>query len=172
MFVPDTKKEPKDLGPRMSKNHHAVTIVLGMETEADDPGIHHHDATVAQGTEEQVNDPDPCDIHMITKTTKSRWGAPCFTLRIHRTPVPKGFKLPRDHQKYDGSQEPQSWLYHVIPGRPTFPRFMAVPHYTYLVLKMPGPNGIIIVKGSFELSDISDKEFHKMAQTFGTTAET
>jgi hypothetical protein len=44
---------------------------------------------------------------------------------------------------------------------------MAVPHYTYLVLKMPGPNGIIIVKGSFELSDFCDKEFHKMAQNFG-----
>jgi hypothetical protein len=25
-------------------------------------------------------------------------------------PVPKGFKLPHDQQKYDGSQEPQSWL--------------------------------------------------------------
>jgi hypothetical protein len=36
---------------------------------------------------------------------------------------------------------------------------------------MPGPNRIIIVKGSFELSDICDKEFHKMAQTFGTIAE-
>jgi hypothetical protein len=47
---------------------------------------------------------------------------------------------------------------------------MAVPHYTYLVLKMSGSNGIITVKGSFELSDICDKEFHKMVQTFGTTA--
>jgi hypothetical protein len=47
---------------------------------------------------------------------------------------------------------------------------MAVSHYTYLVLKMPGPNGIITVKGSFELSDICDKEFHKMAQTFGMIA--
>jgi hypothetical protein len=44
---------------------------------------------------------------------------------------------------------------------------MVVPHYTYLVLKMPGPNGIITVKGSFELSDLCDKEFHKMAQNFG-----
>jgi hypothetical protein len=48
---------------------------------------------------------------------------------------------------------------------------MVVPHYTYLVLKMPGPNGIITVKGSFELSDICNKEFHKMAQTFGMTGE-
>jgi hypothetical protein len=37
-------------------------------------------------------------------------GASCFTRRFHRTPVPKGFKLPHDQQKYDGSQEPQSWL--------------------------------------------------------------
>jgi hypothetical protein len=47
---------------------------------------------------------------------------------------------------------------------------MAVPHYTYLVLKMQGPKGIIIVKGSFEVSDLCDKEFHKMAQNFGMTA--
>jgi hypothetical protein len=47
---------------------------------------------------------------------------------------------------------------------------MAVPHYTYLVLKMPGPRGIITVKGSFELSDLCDKEFHKMAQNFGMMA--
>jgi hypothetical protein len=47
---------------------------------------------------------------------------------------------------------------------------MAVPHYTYLVLKMPGPRGIIIVKGSFEVLDLCDKEFHKMAQNFGMIA--
>jgi hypothetical protein len=37
-------------------------------------------------------------------------GASCFTHRVCTTPVPKGFKLPHDQQKYDGSQEPQSWL--------------------------------------------------------------
>jgi hypothetical protein len=35
---------------------------------------------------------------------------------------------------------------------------------------MSGLNGIIIVKGSFELSDLCDKEFHKMAQNFGMMA--
>jgi hypothetical protein len=59
--------------------------------------------------------------------------------------------------------------YHAILGRPAFSRFMAVPHYTYLVLKMPGPRGVIIVKGSFEVSDLCDREFHKMAQNFGMT---
>jgi hypothetical protein len=47
---------------------------------------------------------------------------------------------------------------------------MAVPHYTYLVLKMLGPRGVITVKGSFEVSDLCDREFHKMAQNFGMTA--
>jgi hypothetical protein len=61
--------------------------------------------------------------------------------------------------------------YHAILGRPAFSRFMTVPHYTYLVLKMLGPRGIITVKGSFELSNLCDKEFHKMAQSFGMTAE-
>jgi hypothetical protein len=37
-------------------------------------------------------------------------GAPCFTRRVRITPIPKGFKLPHGQQKYDGSQEPQSWL--------------------------------------------------------------
>jgi hypothetical protein len=33
-------------------------------------------------------------------------GALCFTRRVRKTRVPKGFKLPHDQQKYDGSQEP------------------------------------------------------------------
>jgi hypothetical protein len=37
-------------------------------------------------------------------------GAAHFTRRVCRVPVPKEFKLPHDQKKYDGSQEPQSWL--------------------------------------------------------------
>jgi hypothetical protein len=29
--------------------------------------------------------------------------------------------------------------YHVILGRPSYAKFMVVPSYTYLKLKMPGP---------------------------------
>jgi hypothetical protein len=47
---------------------------------------------------------------------------------------------------------------------------MAVPHYMYLVLKIPGPKGIITVNGSFKVSDQCDKEFHKMAQNIGMIA--
>jgi hypothetical protein len=61
--------------------------------------------------------------------------------------------------------------YHAILGRSAFANFMAVPHYAYLALKIPGPEGVITVQGSFELSNTCDKEFNKMAQTFGMTAE-
>jgi hypothetical protein len=61
--------------------------------------------------------------------------------------------------------------YHAILGRPAFARFMAVPHYAYLALKIPGPKGVITVKGSFKVSDTCDKKFNRMAQTFGMTAE-
>jgi hypothetical protein len=37
-------------------------------------------------------------------------GALCFTRRVHKTQVPKGFKLLHDQEKYDGSQEPTLWL--------------------------------------------------------------
>jgi hypothetical protein len=43
-------------------------------------------------------------------------GASCFTRRVCTTPVPKGFKLPHDQQKYDRSQEPQSWLSDYLQG--------------------------------------------------------
>jgi hypothetical protein len=36
---------------------------------------------------------------------------------------------------------------------------------------MPGPRGIITVKGSFEVSDLCDREFHKMVQNFGMIAK-
>jgi hypothetical protein len=35
---------------------------------------------------------------------------------------------------------------------------------------MLGLRGIITVKGNFELSDLCDKKFHKMAQNFGKIA--
>jgi hypothetical protein len=37
-------------------------------------------------------------------------GALCFTRRVRRMRVRKGFKIPHDQQKYVGSQEPRLWL--------------------------------------------------------------
>ena len=39
--------------------------------------------------------------------------------------------------------------YHTILGRPYYVKFMAVPNYTYLTLKMPSPDGVITVSTSF-----------------------
>jgi hypothetical protein len=61
--------------------------------------------------------------------------------------------------------------YHAILGHPTFAKFMAVPHYAYLALKILGPKGMITVQGSFEVSNTCDREFNRMAQTFGMIAE-
>jgi hypothetical protein len=40
--------------------------------------------------------------------------------------------------------------YYALLGQPCFVKFMVVPNYTYLKLKMPRPNGVISVEGSFE----------------------
>jgi len=39
--------------------------------------------------------------------------------------------------------------YHAILGRPCYAKFMAVPNYTYLKLKIPGPCGVITFDTSF-----------------------
>ena len=43
-----------------------------------------------------------------------------------------------------------SGTFHAILGRPCYAKFMAVPNYTYLKLKMPGPHGVITVSTSFQ----------------------
>jgi hypothetical protein len=40
--------------------------------------------------------------------------------------------------------------YNAIIGRPGLAKFMAIPHYTYMILKMPGPQGIITVCADFQ----------------------
>ena len=37
-------------------------------------------------------------------------GPPCFGPRIRNEPFPKGFSLPRDTPKYNGSVKPEDWL--------------------------------------------------------------
>jgi hypothetical protein len=40
--------------------------------------------------------------------------------------------------------------YNAIIGRPGLAKFMAIPHYTYMILKMPGPQGILTVCADFQ----------------------
>ena len=42
--------------------------------------------------------------------------------------------------------------YHALLGRPTLAKFMAVPHYAYLKMKMPSSKGIITIAGDYKKS--------------------
>jgi hypothetical protein len=48
--------------------------------------------------------------------------------------------------------------YNTFLGRPALSKFMAIPHYAYLVLKMPGPRGVISIKGDTKWAYDCDKE--------------
>jgi hypothetical protein len=69
-------------------------------------------------------------------------GAPCFTRRVRKMRVPKGFKLPHDQEKYDGSQRANSMVVR-LPASSTDTRgnksnshakFAATPHRRSTVL--------------------------------------
>jgi hypothetical protein len=55
--------------------------------------------------------------------------------------------------------------YHAILGRPVIAKFMAVPHYTYLVLKMPSPTGVLSLQGDLKISFDCDIEAMELAAT-------
>jgi hypothetical protein len=42
--------------------------------------------------------------------------------------------------------------YHAILSRPMLAKFMAIPHHTYLIMKMPAPNGILSILGDIMVS--------------------
>ena len=54
--------------------------------------------------------------------------------------------------------------YHAILRRPCYAKFMAVPNYTYLKMKMPGPKGVITVGPSFEHAYECDVECIECAE--------
>jgi hypothetical protein len=55
--------------------------------------------------------------------------------------------------------------YHAILGRPTIDKFMVGPHYTYLVLKMPSPAGVLSLQGDLKISFDCDTEVVELAAT-------
>ena len=54
--------------------------------------------------------------------------------------------------------------YHTILGRPSYAKFMAIPNYTYLKLKMPGPKGVITIGSSFKHAYECDVECVERAE--------
>jgi hypothetical protein len=54
--------------------------------------------------------------------------------------------------------------YHAVLGRPCYAKLMAVPNYTYLKLKMPGPNGVITVRSTYRHAYECDVECVEYAE--------
>jgi len=48
--------------------------------------------------------------------------------------------------------------YHAILGRPALAKFMAIPHYVYLLLKMPGKTGVLTFRGDLQRSFECEQE--------------
>jgi hypothetical protein len=55
--------------------------------------------------------------------------------------------------------------YHAILGRSALAKFMVVPHYVYLMLKMPGKTGVLTLRGDLKKSYECDQEAIEYATT-------
>jgi hypothetical protein len=66
--------------------------------------------------------------------------------------LPVWFRTPDNYRKETLTFEVVGFrgAYHAILGRSCYAKFMAVPNYTYLKMKMSGPNGVITVGSSIE----------------------
>ncbi|XP_066361182.1 uncharacterized protein [Miscanthus floridulus] len=59
-------------------------------------------------------------------------------------------------------------VYHALLGRPCFAKFMVIPNYTYLKLKIPNLKGVITVKGRFEQAYYYKHDYVTQAVTLVT----
>jgi hypothetical protein len=62
-------------------------------------------------------------------------------------------------------------VYNAFLGRPALSKFMAIPHYVYLVLKMPGSRGIISIRGDVKRAFDHDRESCKTADRLLASSE-
>jgi hypothetical protein len=108
--------------------------------------------------------------HMLTKST-----SPFYSIVPGNAAIPLGsvvlpvtFRETRENYrteyiKFEVADFDTS--YHAILGRPAIAKFMAVPHYTYLVLKMPSPAGVLSLQGDLKISFDCDTEAVELAAT-------
>ncbi|XP_066385026.1 uncharacterized protein [Miscanthus floridulus] len=61
--------------------------------------------------------------------------------------------------------------YHAILGRPCYAKFMVIPNYTYLKLKMPGLNGIITIGSTLSHTYTCDREHYELTTAVINSAE-
>lgn len=56
--------------------------------------------------------------------------------------------------------------YNAVIGRPMLVKFMVIPHYIYMMLKLPGPNGVISIRGDLKNFYSCDTESVDFAMNF------
>jgi hypothetical protein len=54
--------------------------------------------------------------------------------------------------------------YHAILGRPVLAKFMAIPHYVYMLLKMPTEKGVLSLRGNVLIAYNCEKEGYATAE--------
>jgi hypothetical protein len=103
------------------------------------------------------------DIYKILTPSKSPFygiipGNAATPLRLVVLPVTFGTKDNNNTEyiKFEVADFDSS--YHAILGRPALAKFMAVPHYVYLLLKMPGKTGVLTLSGDLKKLYDCDQE--------------
>jgi hypothetical protein len=108
--------------------------------------------------------------HMLTKSTSPFYGIVPgnATIRLGSMVLLVTFEETRDnyHTEYVKFEVADfKTSYHAILGRPAIAKFMEVPHYTYLVLKMPSLTGVLSLQGDLKISFDCDIEAVELAAT-------
>jgi hypothetical protein len=62
-------------------------------------------------------------------------------------------------------------VYNAFLGRLTLSKFMEIPHNTYLVLKMPGPRGVISIRGDIKRAFDCNRESCEIADRLTASTE-
>jgi hypothetical protein len=108
--------------------------------------------------------------HMLTKSTSPFYGIIPGNVAIPLGSVvlPVTYGETRDNYrteyiKFEVADFETS--YHAILGRPAITKFMAVLHYTYLVLKMPSSAGVLSLQWDLKISFDCDTKAVELAAT-------
>jgi hypothetical protein len=108
--------------------------------------------------------------HMLTKSTSPFYGTvpgnaaiPLASVVLPVTFVETRENYSTEYIKFEVVEFETS--YHAILSRPAIAKFMVVPHYTYLVLKMPCPAGVLSLQGDLKISFDCDIKAVELAAT-------
>jgi hypothetical protein len=108
--------------------------------------------------------------HMLTKSTSPFYGIipRNAAIPLGSVVLPVNFGESRENYrteyvKFEVADFETS--YHAILDRPAIAKFMAVPHYTYLVLKMPSQAGVLSLQGDLKISHDCDTDAVEIAST-------